>query len=1467
MQYASQHKPTVLNLDKNFSDLTPNESYFLLNHTSLLTIQNGKGSNSGKGKPLPANYAACDIDQPAGEVYTVGAYRSPLTKEIYSWHINSNGVNYILRTKETGCEIIYTGDCLELSAEPRNSIENWRAFLSIEKICANRHGKQLIWVNGIGDIYQLDVEASIATDSFTTPFFDRCADPCSHIKMCVPDPCGCLIGEWIQLDPADASLNNFMLDMPFQFIHKDVYYDGREGEWSIPSSVYYQSTRGCGTTSGASRCIKLRVPIGNPMVEKKKIAFSNGGDVWFLTETVEKYKKYNSTQEKWYDRSLAELTNYSDIDCSFDYIFCNDRQKIQIDPKEISRVYNPIPRDVQGFIPIKDSFGFYNYKQGTCPVDAIQLEKISISQDCSQAAQTCNLEYATVTVRAVIINQEENWASFVYREGDVLNDPDDITKPAYFGIYSHARSASYGQKFNDPTRNFIAYIEGTDFWGEMKQWESSDNFTNTSQKDVLAIPTGDHVPLITEVEYRAFAIKAQHKFMYQETKIRVPKGTKGVLRLTSHFQTSGAGDNQNTSTNVIGIFDVRDYSNGIDPYTILNRNTQEVYFDTCNGDVELFDAFFIRDNSVREDTGSAFSGYIKDKNDNPVEGAIITTASGFFSSPFLSYTDHNGFYNFYRLNDTTPTVDVEVERDCSNFDAIKTIELQGSEEITTNQDLTITEDNYDTNFYANVIVPVIDCNGNPVVGVRVSLSGTNYKVTDSNGDANFKIRNYEARNRFVVAVVLNDNGCFIKGCNDECNPCMPSSSRLMPACFVSTPTVTMDTLVLNVESVINEVNGLKSGGRYEWAGLFKGKCGRISAAYPINFMDIPKTQQKGYLGFCSFAYNATGMIAPDWADCFQILRSANLNNYELQWKIDKIERTSEGKIRLTFQSLNDYNKQFGLKTNTTYQWVKGDRIEFIYNGDGTIFTTDANRGVLNYLVISPFHDEIISGETEVDANFFNQLLIDDDGRLDDLKEGAIIELQRPVASQTEQIYYSICAVIPVVSGQLLYPTGTFTTFDTFLVNRTITSQTGSFIGTFEHHSPSDFWGDRISDAGKRYVYNQYENEKRFGRYISINSPTNFSYFGDLVKRFEAVGQGDVISMWITDNKIILAICENDNFLAQVADDLVRVGSDGVIRALPADAIVSDGEPKIYGAYGCQYDDIGSIFFGDGYAKWVDCNKRIEAHHDYNYAKNASLNKTESYFRIRCQEKEKHNLLQSDAYNKYRWATGLNFSTGEVYQTLKTLRMASINNDYDPYTKKNTTLIYHPDSGEYLGFASFTPDFFSQLDLSDSSGCAFVSFSQGNPFVHPIINTEYNRFYGVSCDEVVAVTGNKFPEKQKLFLSWEFQSDMMWFVAEVRTENPNFISEIPPIKVKRSNGKWNAAFLYNKNSSAGLYGNGNGRLAEEARGFYVKILFVRDNTDSLKYNTIDNSKRILYNETNNIFLKWQNLEQSGFSENI
>lgn len=1254
-------------------------------------------------------------------------------------------------------------------------------------------------------------------------------------------------------------MTNFMLDKPFQFIFKWRYYDMRESEWSVPSTTYFQSSQGCDATAAFSRCLKMRLPIGGPLVDQLLVGMSNDGINWYQVDVIDKYRKYNDSQEKWYQRGLAQLPGYSDTDCSFDYTFCNDRQKIPIDPTDVSRAINPIPRDAQGLIPVKEGIGVYNYNLGNCPIDRKEIDKFTVDKSCTQSK--CVPEYVTVKVRAVIYALNQFGNGFVFQ---LKSEEEENTNPVYFGSRHLDDSNSYGQQFSNPTKNFIAYVEGTDYWAEMKQWTASTGFINRTEVGVREIE------LAADVDDIQIDLANSGKYFYQEAIIRVPKGTKGFIRLVSHGQTNGFGSSQDTSTTVGAVMNIVNFSNGSPSLPGANIKVKEVYFDTCNGDQELQDAFVIYDQSEFGDQGRANIGYVKDENDRPVEGVDVKAVSGGSPTGTYVYTDHNGFYHFITDSNVVDPVDIALlaEQDCDDFEVVRDENVTGAEGSVKQVDFVISALNYKGDWFLEVTVPVRDCDNNPVPGVRVSMSGSKWRISDNLGNAVFKVRNYVDRNRVLTATTSNNNLCYTVDCHGNCNPCAPSVLSSTPACFTGINGVpqkmTMATLFVNADAN-DSAKGLKSGGRYEIAVRVKGSCGRASAPYSVGFVNIPRTQDKGFLGFCGLSYNAPGMVLPEWGTCLEILRSENINNYELQWIVDKIERTSDSKIKLTIQSLYDYNLNYGFKTNTTYQWVKDDRVEFIANGDGTVFSS--GNGLLNFLALSPFHDTVISQQEDAPADFFNQLLIQDDGRLADLKEGAIIEIQRPKPATEFRVFRSICAHIPIINGQLAQDAGTFDTFDTFVVNRVIPTKTGSVVAAFEHYSPSDFWGSaRVSDAGKSYVENQFENEKRFGRSLALNSPTIFNRFDStLVKTFDAPEQGDIIAMTISDGKVIHAVCENDNFVAQIADEFVRVGNDGVIRALPANSLVSDAQPKLYGKYGCKYDDVGSVYFGDGYTTWVDTNKGI-INFDYQAAKNASISKTESYFRIKWQIKEKHNSNQTNPLSKYRWVVGMNWQTGELYYTIKTLRDASINNRHAHYERPNETIIYHPVLDEFLGSASYTPECYSQVDITDDSGCMFLSFSQGRPYVHPVITDRFNEFYGIACDEVIGISVNQHPEKVRLAQSMELQSEMLWFAEKVITDNPNFISEIPPIKWKRNNNKWNASFLYNKNSRAGLHGNGSDGVVQDSRGYYVGVTLVRDNTDQLKYGTIDNTKRVKYNELDLVFAKFQFIEQTGFVEN-
>lgn len=1448
-----------MNMDASLKYLKETEASFILNQERYLGKKGEKNGVLGKTTPLAANYPACEIDMPSGENYSVGKHNAQLTNELYDWVYNHNGVHFIKRITANGCEIVYFGDCLPLSADPKHSIEQWRAYLKVDKICANRSGKQLIWVNGTAFIGMLDTEAAIATNNFTTPFFDLCSDPCAMISMCVPDPCGCLKAEFIPLSPTDFGRTNNMVDVGIQISYRHVYYDGRRSTWADPSTMFYQDAKGCFDNSdGFPRCLKAYVPVGNPMVEKIEIAYSKDG-IWYKADVVEKYKKYNSSQQMWYERALSEQvqSTLNEDDCTFEYLFCNDKQCDVIAPEEFNRVYNPMPRNPQGILNIEDALGFYNYIQGNCPIDKFEADKLRIGIACEQ--NDCVQKNVKIKVRAIIHNRSHGGNQFIYRLKGENNSPDDPTDTAYFGGLNNNGTglgdleSGYDQYFREKTRNFIAYIEGTDYYATMKQWKAHKFYTVLEEWGVLS-------NLQDKSRLRRWRRAINNdEFFYQEAEITVPKGTRGFIRLASHTST---GNDQDKSTFVFGVLDdIHDYKGKIVvDDSIADLKTEEIYFDTCsmtNDTLEIYKAFVIDDNAV--DTGltsksSSYYGYISDKSGRPVEGAIVAIGS------VESITDHNGFYHLYLFPgaDSAQSLNVKVEKNCYEFDTIETMTVEGEKGYATAQDYQITNEDYDQNKYTNVTMKVKDCKGVGVGGIRIALSGSKYKTTGIDGIARFKIRNYSTRDRQVRGIVLNGSGCLETDCAGNCQPCMATSISGTAPCYTGgSQSTNLTDGVINISNITSTRNGLKSGGQYPFGFIVKGDCGRQSAVYRTPDVVIPKTQAKSKEGFCSLSYDGTGMVFPEWGKCMDIVRGVNLNPFELQWVVDKIERTDDGKIKLTIQSLNDYNERFLFKTNTIYQWIKGDRIEFIKNGDGKIFSI-GQFGLLNYLTISPFHDELMSGEEDAAADFFNQLLINDDGKLDTLKVGAVIELQRSKECTTEPTFFGICASIPIgEDGKLLYPTGNFHTFDTYFVSRKI----GDFpVQKFEHHSPSDFWGTRLTDTGKPYFVNEYENEQRFGRNITINSPNEYNRFGDLIRTLKTKLHGDIIYMQLIDGQIGLAISEHDNSLFQASDDLVRIGNDGIARAAGADSIISDTQPKLSGTYGCQYPHIGSIFSGDGYVLWWDVNKHTYVKHDFQTAKAVDDGKMQNYFSRRSQEVETNNKTAEDL-DKFRFATGYNNLTGAVILTTKSLRHSGIYNETGPFKKPNDTILFHPASEDFLGFASFTGEAYGNINLYDGNGCAFVTYLQGVPYIHPIIPEKYNEFFGVACDWRFAIALNRFPNKEKVGVSLEVQSETMFFVEEVVTDEPNYLSEIPASAFKKTGRKWNASFKGNINSVKGLFG------PHTPRGQYISVLLVRDNTDGLKYRTIDNAKRVEYSELDLVILKSTINEQSGLDQTV
>lgn len=1466
MQGVSRHKPIKLNTDKGSKQLGLDEYYYAQNYKSpLLLSGNRKNNKTGNGTDYLSNYQYCDVSEPIGETCPIGTYYSQHTNEIYSFHYNVNGVNFIQRISADGCDIIYHGNCLNFSANPKNAIEQWRCYLKVELTCKNRSGKTLYFCDGI-NTYAIDVEASVATNSFSTPFFEKCGDPCDYVKLCVPKPCACPQFTYLSNVNNDNLLPNKMADIGFQFMYQWVYYDGRKSDWSDPSTFYFQETGGCFENEGGlSRCGKLRIPVGNAMVAWIRVAYRNdNSNNWYLIEEIEKYQAYNSNQQYWYERSLNSLitgNNYSEIDCSFDYKFCNDKQCVLLPTSDTQRVFNPFPREAQGLFPFGESIALYNYKKGNCPIPKFEKDKFNVLLDCV-AANNCTEEFVDVKVRLLIHNELHNRNQFVYRlGGGTDNAPDDTTDMAMFGGLNPTfgggfeKGSYWNQNFNDKTRNCRVYVEGTDYSAVMTQWKCDPFFAGNFQE-------WGTIPNMSDTNTRERWRRAARngEFFYSEATLKVPKGLRGFLRVCGHETTSLQPD---TSTQVFGLFDIYKYKGNLDLATepASFTDSKEIYFDTCNvagNKLEIATAFLVGDYAADGGGGNAsssYTGYIKDCNGNPVEGAKVT-----INGSLNIITDCNGFYggHIYPGTNSDVTFKINVEQNCSSFQDIISTTISSGVRSNVEKDTIISDVTFCNSLYADAVLQLKDCNNQPVKGVKVALSGSKSVVSTGLGEARFKIRNYQNRARSLRVVVMEKGGCFDQDCSGNCNPCSFTATVAAMPCFFhnpATPVVNLGSTIINTQTSARTSAFLKRGGRYGFGFIAKGDCGNISFVNGTKYLDIPKKCDDKE--FCRLLYDFRGMQLPLWANCLSIVRTTNLNPFELQWVVDNVEYIN-GKVRLTIQSLNDYNTNSFDKTNTIYQYLKGDRLEFIKDDTGAYFCQS-----LNYQVLSPFYTKLTGNSDNEPANFFNQLLIEDDGRIGrTIKKGTVIELQRPKECEEVEVYHTICTNLQVKDGYVVNPYGTFTTFDTYQVTRKI----GDFAAMkFEHHSPSDYWGDRVSDIGNGYAINKYEDERRFDRNVTVAATNDLSYFGLIEKTIADDSFGGIVAGTITDDSVMMFICEHDKFVAQKADDLLRVGNDNTVRASVADSVISDAQTDLANRYGCDYEDIGSILFRDGYATWIDSSRHCYVKHNYTVAKDISKGKVSSFFKSKIQTVKLFNSLAQNELDKVRIVTGYNNSDESIMVTFKRLRDGGVVNSQAALTQLNETIVLDPNSEEWLGNVSFTPERYSNLDLFDGNGCEFVCFQNNSAFIHPILGDSVNEFFGIATDTYLGISMNQDPLSIKRGLAIEVQSKLMMYVKEVTTENPNFVSEIPAIRWAKIEDKWNANFLCNINGVGGLYGIDSNVQSDETRGYYINILFVKDNTLNLGYNVFDNAKRIKHNEIDFILVKYITSEQSGFKQ--
>jgi len=1386
-----------------------------------------EGSNAFSFTPIESNQKYCNIQLPAGENYCCGAKYFPDVNQGFVCVWNSNNDHFIYRLNgDTGnCQIVYKNPCLNFQLNPINFIGRTR--MALETTCRFNKKTQkeekviyLIITDDYNHQRMICVEDSIATNSFDPvmfPYFqvtDDTCEPCSYINLGLAQNLTCIKIETIARDftnPAEILKKNTTVFKMWQWRIKYIDVWKKGSEHGIISEPYISSIGGAcvSGSDGLPRCLKITFPAGCPIVDKIQIEFRNcNGNIaglsvesdWFLYDTIDKYD--NCQNLNWWERPLNTDPDrgftYDASDNTISYIFCADKGCQPLPVEETNRNENFLPLTSGGVFSINKSIGLFKNTRKFEPLSCDELTKLNFTVEPPSPSANClNTKLVHVSIYAVIWNPFEGY-SIPIRKGN---------SSPIFGAARCVRNnpETYGQFFPKDQPGFPGYLAGTDYKCISKQY----------RYDLI---TGQELFIGDESTSFNTANGIGRYKPLQKFEFDVLPG-RYIFRIGSH-QNTLSDDYSKTSTYTIG-------RTALSNLGQLITETKEIVIDVCNGQelkivsdpMMIYDLTRIGNGCAVVDATSVNAGYIYEDQveTRPIELArVVPNVSSAIRS---NYTDHNGFY----------------------FSATRQRGLQttirGKKNCATNSELAKSQISYDNStawyrfdrlsvYKGTVKYPSIDrviITGKIALcsDVNIGINGslvvlTNGAYATTNNQGFFKIiahdiGDMDQRNDDVIYSVK--GACTLLTCTGGCVYCFPNYPVTIGTCNGIDRVITVPTL----QARINGYNkkGPTMGGRYAVGIILHDLIGRQTfvQSQDKHFIDIPSLQQTQVFDYSRILFNITGIVFPSFVRRITFAITENLiqDDY-LTWITEKVEfidntgninNTAPTKIRLYYQSLNEYNKQNDFSTNSVWdiiadkqngQVVTGDQIEFLANGDGVIYNTKISQ-LVTYDKIGKFVTVAYTDELKT------------------LKDGALIRLVRPKNCENIQFFYELCPSIKVKNGTPQIVTGELKFFDSYLLNRqipvpvttgtTTVNELRNFPFQFEHHSPSDFWGDHCWSKGRVSVKNELETKQCrkteicVGKALTLDNLFNgLNYFTEKDSIVLDEQEWSSITACFSNISSVLVICEYKSFMIPFNDNLIRSNEQGQVFA----GTVSDGfgrPQKISGGdYGVQVEDINTLSINKDIIIGLDSNNGDLVRFTFGKAEGVSANAIKSYLTSNIKAIIKNNSVVDN--RKIYFHGCIDPKTMNYHLSIAKIKQAAVDfgNDRDTLTSGlNDTQVYNVLTGAYMGSRSFTPEFYMDM-LGDINDQQLISFQFGQAWLHNKLNNNsatFNNFYGVQYTSVFEFVFNLDNSKEKHFMWLETYCKEILFYADRVITSTGQESRIMPNWWEKRGKFWAADF--------------------------------------------------------------------------
>lgn len=1419
----------------------------------------GLGQNEEKLKPLQANEIYAPINLPNGTNYAIGGKWFDTTNEayIFVWNSENNHFIYRINCYNATAEMVKINPDFNFQLQPEYFIHENGILLEVYYLVDSDTGeqkifKQLYWTDGYNPQGYLVPDDCIATNGFdenTYPYFKGDYDKAAIYRLGNPTLNKCIGITEVPHTDADNGLSNDLLFTPFQFRIQSIDVWGRPTEHDIISDVYFPQINDClASSNNLSRAIDLTFDAGNPFTNIINVEYRIGNsEQWYVDKTLFLYN--GSNVGEWWKRERNTDINYNPSNNTITYRFYRNQGQDVISVNETNRIKNPIPFTSQGIIELNRKIALFNNKDGSLPFS--QDLKSKITTKVIPPSETF-VATRNITIYVPIWNDSTNQFPQVSKDGSngyVWGNPAD--------------SRNFSQYFKNINQSgFGGYLVGS-------------GYTISTQ---VYLDAGGN--LVDDTELNGRNLSPSHFTMQKFEFTNIPPGVY-VFRLMSHLADPTTTENyQNTSTTVWGTCPFSFNGSNFNINTSARQPYQELTIDVRNGDYStLNDTQMLVIADLASSGWKPTCGYIYETkrngySENPMELMSVLGGNGLWSI----ITDHNGFY-WFSTRGSGRTYNFSFEYKCNkvtfgngegNANIVRFINYY-LDEIGN----PVAYPDFYTTPCNRILVKGRAVLNNSSIGIpnlTVCLTRGGTAVTDSDGYFTIIAHDYVDGSVRSDYVIVTNGACYY---TDSSNNAIVPINILINKCSSCGTTRDYNLsgyFVLNYKTE----KGLLSGGTYGIACQGYDWLGRSGDAQHLGYINIPSIIQSKAIGASTIKVtidpNATFPKDVEYIT-FSISPETTIDTY-LSWVVDRCEfidntgninEIAPTQIRIYYESINEYNKQHNFSTTTGWQFISsvqntpivGDKVQFFINGDGTFY----NKTIISLVK----YDSV--------GQYF---LIDYTSELKNLKSNALIRLIRPKTITGNEPYYEICdSRVDIVDGKALVNEITLNAYDTFylsrqipvptplssiattttiqnqvtsgtttttsveqIVSRTTTNQLRNFGFRFEHHSVSNFWGEKVCNRGRVRFKNPYEgiiehqDQVAISGELSLNGQLNYlNYFDDSLKiDFEIPNTGGIVGALVMSGRIRF-ICQHSNFVVGYNDNMLRINADGT-ASVPS-AQNSFGQPERINddKYGCLLRDKNTIGIKDNNIIFLDSTMgELLGFAPSGQKIEFTRNKHDVFF-----TKKLKSVIGTNRY----FHKGINPLTDEYLLTDFDLDNVSYMNQERWYNENvNETLSFDINTGKFLGMFSFTPELYVGAD-GDKKHKQLFSFKNAVPYCHYNINENqtFNTFYGETCERVIVLVHNGNMMDEKIFKWIETYGKYLYWANKITTESQQ-VSRLLKSRWLRTVKFYKAAFLNDVNTP-----DVNNRLDNKLfngnplYGRYIEISLVGDEKDNATYSEL------------------------------